>query len=55
MKKIKMTKVFNPLIKLLQKVNVVNKLFGNLVYDAKVGTLDLKYHELEFSETIKKY
>ncbi|CRZ34503.1 UDP-glucose 4-epimerase [Herbinix hemicellulosilytica] len=36
-KKIRLTKVFNPIIKMMYGINVVNKVFGNLVYDMNLS------------------
>ena len=36
-RKIRLTKVFNPIIKMIFGVNMVNKVFGNLVYDRSMS------------------
>jgi len=51
-KKIHMTRVFNPLIKLL-KVNTVNKVFGNLVYEKKLSDLSEHYNIKKFKNTVQ--
>jgi nucleoside-diphosphate-sugar epimerase len=49
-KRVLMTKLFNPLLRLLN-VSTVNKVFGNLVYDMSMsGNINL----VPFSETIKQ-
>lgn len=40
-KKIKLTKAFNPIIKRMYGINIVNKVFGNLVYDKSLS----EYHK----------
>lgn len=40
-KKIKLTKAFNPIIKKMYGINIVNKVFGNLVYDKSLS----EYHK----------
>ncbi|MDF2613498.1 MAG: NAD-dependent epimerase [Clostridia bacterium] len=49
-KKIVMTKVFNPLLRLIN-VNAVNKVFGDLMYDMSISS---KINLVPFSETIKQ-
>jgi UDP-glucose 4-epimerase len=51
-KKIMMTKLFNPLLRLLN-VSTVNKVFGDLVYDMSVSEYDSDYRVCGFSESIK--
>ncbi|AZU64490.1 NAD-dependent epimerase/dehydratase family protein [Neobacillus mesonae] len=52
-KKIKLTKVFNPLLKLLGlKVGIVNKVFGNLVYDQSLSEYEQKYRVRSLKESI---
>src|SRR5690554_4420353 len=52
-KKIVMTKLFNPLLRLLN-VSTVNKVFGDLVYDMSMSEYKSDYRICEFRETIKK-
>lgn len=39
-KKIRLSKIFNPILKMMFKVNIVNKVFGNLVYDKSISKYD---------------
>lgn len=52
--KIILTKVFNPFIKLLFNVLVINKMFGDLVYDKGISNYNFIYNEQEFISTVKK-
>ena len=53
-KKILMTKIFNPLIKLMLKINTVNKVFGNFVYDKSMSEYDkADYRIRTFKESIE--
>lgn len=52
-KKIKLTKVFNPILKKMYGINIVNKVFGNLVYDKSISIYDkANYWVRNFRETI---
>lgn len=51
-KKIWLTKVFNPILRLL-KFNTVSKLFGDLVYDKKMSEHEKDYWVCDFETTIK--
>jgi len=54
-KKIKLTKVFNPILKLLalKSNGVVNKVFGNLVYEKSMSDYDkINYRIKDFRESI---
>lgn len=52
--KIKMTKVFNPLIKRVFWIGIVNKVFGNLVYEKSMSKYDkMDYQIRTFKESIK--
>jgi UDP-glucose 4-epimerase len=51
-KKIRMIKLFNPLLKLL-KVSTINKVFGNLTYEKEMLLHNNKYIDFEFNTTIK--
>jgi nucleoside-diphosphate-sugar epimerase len=50
-KKIRMTKLFNPLLRLL-RVSTVNKVFGDLVYEKRMSEYENNYRIYEFKETI---
>lgn len=51
-KKIVMTKLFNPIIKMLN-TSLINKVFGNLVYDKEIShSSELDYQIYELKETI---
>ena len=51
-KKIVMTKLFNPLLRLLN-VSVVNKVFGNLMYEMSMSSFESDYRICGFRESIK--
>ena len=52
-KKIWMTKVFNPMIKLLAgKVRLLNKVFGSLVYEQSMSDYKENYRIRDFTESI---
>lgn len=53
-KKIKITKLFNSIIKLFLKINIVNKVFGNLYYDQSLSMYYFEYQIINFKETIIK-
>ena len=52
-KKIVMTKLFNPLLRLLN-VSTVNKVFGDLVYDMSMSEYDANYAIIDFNNSIVK-
>jgi UDP-glucose 4-epimerase len=52
-KKIMMTKLFNPLLKLLN-VSTVNKVFGDLMYDMSMSEYEFDYSVCGFEESIEK-
>lgn len=53
-KKIFMVKIFNPIIKITTKINIINKVFGNLYYDKNMSSLgSLKYQIISFEESIR--
>ncbi|WP_096156434.1 NAD-dependent epimerase/dehydratase family protein [Bacillus sp. FJAT-45066] len=54
-KKIKLTRVFNPLLKLIgYKVGLINKVFGNLVYEKSMSNYThINYRIKDFRESIK--
>lgn len=51
-KKLKLTKVFNPFISLL-KLNLVEKVFGDLVYDKELSN-EIIYNQIPFEDSIRK-
>lgn len=52
-KKIRLIKLFNPFIKVLMKVNgLINKVFGNLVYDKNMSEYKEDYQIRTFRESI---
>ena len=52
-KKIRLTKVFNPLLRLMYGINVVNKVFGNLVYEKSMSDYNVNYRIRDFRESIE--
>lgn len=53
-KRILKVKIFNPVIKLFFRLNIVNKLFGNLYYEKNMsGYSKENYHVREFKKTIE--
>jgi UDP-glucose 4-epimerase len=52
-KQIVMTKLFNPLLRLLN-VSTVNKVFGDLVYDLSMSEYESNYRVCGFGESIEK-
>ncbi|SJN37895.1 UDP-glucose 4-epimerase [Marinilactibacillus psychrotolerans 42ea] len=50
-KKVRLTKIFNPILKLL-KVGAVNKVFGNLVYEKEMSGHKTPYCIYDFSSSI---
>lgn len=53
-KKIRLIKVFNPVVKILGSViNLVNKVFGNLVYDKSMSTYKMNYQIMDLKSSIK--
>jgi len=52
-KKIRLTKAFNPILKLLAyKVGLINKVFGNLVYEKSMSEYKENYRVRDFRESI---
>lgn len=49
-KKIKLTKAFNPFIKLLFKLDFVNKVFGNLVYEKNLSNFTKSDYQIRTQE-----
>lgn len=53
-RKIYFTEIFNPLIKMLANLNVINKMFGNLIYDFEISIYKKKsYHIRSLRESIE--
>ena len=53
-KKIMMTRVFNPVLKLMFGIGIVNKVFGNLVYEKSMSDYDkANYRIRTFKESIE--
>ena len=54
-RKVLLTRLFNPALRLLgKKVNFVNKVFGNLVYDPSLSGDINSYQTCDFKESIRK-
>ncbi|PRO65834.1 NAD-dependent epimerase/dehydratase family protein [Alkalicoccus urumqiensis] len=52
-KKVRLTKVFNPILSILsKKVIVINKVFGDLVYEKSLSEYKKEYRLIDFRETI---
>ena len=53
-KKIIMTKVFNPVLRLMFGIGIVNKVFGNLVYEKSMSDYDkANYRIRTFKQSIE--
>src|SRR5699024_7083400 len=52
-KRLFQTRLFNPIIKRLTRINLVNKVFGNLVYDKKLSDYQDNFNIRKFKETIE--
>ena len=54
--KIYLTRIFNPILKLLSKrIRIINKAFGNLTYSKEMSSyMNFKYCVVDFKESIKK-
>ncbi len=53
-KKIRLTKVFNPVLKLLAyKIGFINKVFGNLVYEKSMSEYKTEYRVRNFRQSIE--
>lgn len=52
-KKIFQTRLFNPIIRPLTKINLVNKVFGNLAYDMELSDYQSDFRIRNFKETIE--
>lgn len=54
-KRMVLLKAFNPFLRILgKKVNVVNKVFGSLVYDTNLSTYAIDYRINDLKESIRK-
>jgi len=52
-KKILLTKIFNPMLRILsKKVNLINKVFGNLVYEKSMSEYKVDYRVRDLKESI---
>ncbi len=52
---VRLTKIFNPiLIPLVNKLNITNKVFGNLVYDKQLSNIDYEYQSVSLLESIAR-
>lgn len=47
------TKMFNPLIKSLRRINTINKVFGDLYYESSISQYDFDYQNVSLTESIK--
>lgn len=52
-RKVILTKIFNPFIRLLFKLDIVKKLFGNLVYEKSISNYDFSYQIRNFKQSIE--
>lgn len=52
-RKIILTKIFSPFIKLLFKLDVIKKLFGNLVYEKSISHYDFSYQIRNFKQSVE--
>lgn len=53
-KRIRMTKVFNPVLRLMFGIDIVNKMFGNLVYDKSISEYHKNNYQIRtFRESIE--
>lgn len=52
-KKIIQTKIFNLIIKSMENINVVNKVFGNLAYDINLSDYKYKFRVRNFEESVE--
>jgi nucleoside-diphosphate-sugar epimerase len=55
-KRIRLTKIFNPILKLMgSKLAIINKVFGNLVYEQSLSDYDkLSYRVVDLQKSIEK-
>ncbi|MDG6317590.1 NAD-dependent epimerase/dehydratase family protein [Glaesserella parasuis] len=52
-RKVFLIKAFNPVIRLMFKLDIVKKLFGNLVYEKSMSQYDFEYQIRDFRESIR--
>src|SRR5690625_205063 len=52
-KKIHLTKLFNPIIDNFS-INIIKKVFGNLIYTFEISTIDIDYHMTSFKRGIRE-
>lgn len=52
-RKVFLTKAFNPVIRLMFKLDIVKKLFGNLVYEKSMSQYDFEYQIRDFRESVR--
>ena len=53
-KKIWMTRIFNPVLRLMFGIGIVNKVFGNLVYEKSMSDYDkVNYRIRDFKDSIE--
>jgi UDP-glucose 4-epimerase len=53
-KKIKMTKIFNPILKAIcPRIGLISKVFGNLVYEKSISEYKQEYKIRSLKESIK--
>lgn len=53
-KKIWMTKLFNPVLRLMFGIELVNKIFGNLVYEKSISKCSYDYQLVGLKESVKR-
>ena len=53
-KKIYLTRIFNPFIRMAKGVGIVNKVFGDLYYEKSMSEYKEKYHVADFENSIKR-
>jgi len=54
-KRIRLLKIFNPFLRLfIGKVNIMNKVFGNLIYDKSISGYKEDYQIRDLEESVKK-
>lgn len=53
-KNVRLTKIFNPFIRVLFGLSIVNKVFGNQVYDKQASKYSFEYQIRNYRETIEQ-
>lgn len=54
-KSIKLTKIFNPVLRpMIKKLKIINKVFGNLVYDQNLSFYKENYQNVNLEQSIQK-